>query len=53
MHLVLKRYVAVDMHPMILTLHCTQLTDDDIQPLCAKLSRFKILKTIDLVSRGI
>ena len=37
---------------VILTLHCTQLTDDDIQPLCAKLSRFKILKKIDLVSLG-
>ena len=29
-----------------------QLKDDDIQPLCAILGRFKNLKTIDLVSRG-
>ncbi len=29
-----------------------QLTDDDIAPLCAKLGRFKRLKRIDLVSKG-
>ena len=29
-----------------------QLKDDDIQPLCASLGRFKRLKVIDLVSRG-
>ena len=30
-----------------------QLTDDDIAPLCANLGRFKRLKTIALVSRGV
>ncbi len=30
-----------------------QLKDDDIQPLCVNLGRFKRLKTIDLVSRGV
>ena len=29
------------------------MTDDDIAPLCANLGRFKRLKTIDLVSRGV
>ncbi len=29
-----------------------QLKDDDIQPLCVNLGRFKHLKTIDLVSKG-
>ena len=29
-----------------------QLTDDDIAPLCANLGRFKRLKAINLVSRG-
>ncbi len=29
-----------------------QLKDDDIRPLCANLGRFKRLKTIKLVSRG-
>jgi len=29
-----------------------QLKDDDIQPLCASLGRFKRLKKIVLVSRG-
>jgi hypothetical protein len=30
-----------------------QLKDDDIAPLCANLGRFKRLKEIDLVSRGV
>ncbi len=29
-----------------------QVKDDDIQPLCANLGRFKRLKRINLVSRG-
>ena len=29
-----------------------QVKDDDIQPLCVNLGRFKRLKTINLVSRG-
>ena len=29
-----------------------QVEDDDIQPLCVNLGRFKRLKKIDLVSRG-
>ena len=30
-----------------------QVTDDDIAPLCANLGRFKSLKTIILVSKGV
>ena len=45
-------------HPRLPPLTCNshftlqQVKDDDIQPLCANLGRFKRLKTIDLVSRG-
>ena len=40
--------------PLALASHYTlqQLKDDDIQPLCVNLGRFKCLKKIDLVSRG-
>ncbi len=31
---------------------CAFYKDDDIQPLCVNLGRFKRLKKIDLVSRG-
>ena len=45
-------------HPRLPPLTCSshhtlpQVKDDDIVPLCANLGRFKRLKTIDLVSRG-
>jgi hypothetical protein len=41
--------------PLTCSSHCTlqQLTDDDIAPLCANLGRFKRLKEIYLVSRGV
>ena len=41
--------------PLTCSSHRTlqQLPDDDIAPLCANLGRFKRLKTIDLVSRGV
>ena len=46
-------------HPRLPPLTCIshrtlqQLTDDDIAPLCTNLGRFKRLKEIDLVSRGV
>jgi hypothetical protein len=40
--------------PLTCSSHCTlqQLNEDDLIPLCANLGRFKRLKTINLVSRG-
>jgi hypothetical protein len=40
--------------PLTCSSHCTlqQLNEDDLMPLCANLGRFKRLKTINLVSRG-
>jgi hypothetical protein len=46
-------------HPRLPPLTCSshrtlqQVTDDDIAPLCAYLGRFKRLKKISLVSRGV
>ena len=41
--------------PLIFSSHRTlqQVTDDDIAPLCANLGRFKRLKEIHLVSKGV
>ncbi len=41
--------------PLTCTSRCTlqQVTDDDIAPLCGNLGRFKRLKVINLVSRGV
>ncbi len=49
---------ACSPHPRLPPLTCSshrtlqQVTDDDIAPLCANLGRFKRLKKINLVSRG-
>ena len=41
--------------PLTCSSHCTlqQLDEDDLMPLCANLGRFKRLKEIYLVSRGV